>query len=250
MGIQASSVKGNTGELYCVLSQLPSCYPEYVSFDCPRMLRVLSRIIADEKQAEVEDPEARRLRDYAAPKSNGPKRGTATDGARRDPARSGPGPVQAAPPQLDPLTSRPGMALRPPGARLPAQVSIFPLRPMVAVAPGARQGPRRGYCPETTQPRPRRRARAEASARVGCVLTQSPASISALVCRDRQPPGRCVARLVCIEVPGILPSASFRARPEGPCEPVPFAVEQRHFPSLFNHGHSLFPRMLPIRYFV
>lgn len=54
-------MKGNTGELYWVLSQLPSCYPEYVSFDCPRMLRVLSRIIADEKQAEVEDPEARRL---------------------------------------------------------------------------------------------------------------------------------------------------------------------------------------------
>jgi len=164
--------------------------------------------------------------------------------------RLGRAPVQAARhPSLIRSRAVPAWLSGPPGhaRRLKRH---FPLRPMVAVAPGARQGPRRGYCPETTQPRPRRRARAEASARVGCVLTQSPASISALVCRDRQPPGRCVARLVCIEVPGILPSASFRARPEGPCEPVPFAVEQRHFPSLFNHGHSLFPRMLPIRYFV
>jgi hypothetical protein len=108
-------------------------------------------------------------------------------------------------------------------------------------------GPWRGHCPGTPPPRPRRRARAGASARLGCVLVQRPASISASVGRDRRPPGRCLARLEAIEVLGILPSTSFRVRPEGPCEPVAFAVEQRDFPSLYNHGHSLFPRMFPIR---
>jgi hypothetical protein len=117
--------------------------------------------------------------------------------------------------------------------------------PMAPIVPGSRQGPGRGS--GTAPPRPRRRARAGVSARLECVLTQSPASISALVGRDRRPPGRCLARLEAIEVLGIFPSASFGVRPEGPCEPVAFAIEQRDFPSLCNPGHSLLPRKFPIR---